>query len=76
MHPPHLSHSSRFCTSHVQSAVFNEELAKEVKLFFDHGRLFFWLKLLALINALGSAVAALPFIPQSLKVSTLLLSAR
>jgi hypothetical protein len=73
---PHLSYSSRFWTSHVRNTVFEEELAKEVKLFFDHERLFFWLELLALINALSGAVGALPLIPQWLKVSTLLLSAR
>jgi hypothetical protein len=74
--PPHLSYSSRCWTSHVRTAVFDEELAKEVKLFFDHERLFFWLESLAMINALSSAVVALPFIPQWLKASTLLLSAR
>jgi WD40 repeat protein len=74
--PPHLSYSSRFWTSHVRTAVFDKELAKEVKLFFDHERLFFWLELLALINALSGAVPALTLITQWLKVSTLLLSAR
>jgi hypothetical protein len=74
--PPHLSYSSRFWTSHVRTAVFDKELAKEVKLFFNHERLFFWLELLALINALGGAVPALPLIPLWLKVSTLLLSVR
>jgi hypothetical protein len=71
---PHLSYSSRFWTSHVQTTAFDKELAKEVKLLFDHERLFFWLELLALINALSGAVAALPLIAQWLKVSTLLLS--
>ncbi|KAG2340650.1 WD40 repeat-like protein [Suillus weaverae] len=65
--PPHLSYSSRFWTSHVRTAVFDKELAKEVKLLFDHERLFFWLELLALINALSSAVPALSLIPQWLK---------
>jgi hypothetical protein len=74
--PPHLSYSSRFWTSHVRTTVFDKELAKEVKLFFDHERLFFWLESLALINALSGAVAALPLIPQWLKVSILLLSTR
>jgi hypothetical protein len=74
--PPHLSYSSRFWTSHVRAAVFDEELAREVKLFFDHERLFFWLELLALINVLSGAVPALTLILQWLKVSTLLLSAR
>jgi hypothetical protein len=74
--PPHLSYASRFWMSHVRTAVFDEELAKKVKLFFDHERLFFWLELLALINALSGAVSALPLIPQWLKVSTLLLNAR
>jgi hypothetical protein len=73
---PHLSYSSRFWTSHVQTMAFNKELAKEVKSFFDNERLFFWLELLALINALGGAVPALSLIPQWLKVSTLLLSVR
>jgi len=74
--PPHLSYSSRFWTLHVRTTVFDKELAKEVKLLFDHERLFFWLEALALINALGGAVTALSFIPQWLKVSTLLLSFR
>jgi hypothetical protein len=73
--PPHLSYSSRFWTSHVTTTVFANELAKEVKMFFDHERLFFWLESLALINALSGAVAALPLIPRWLKVSTLLVSA-
>jgi hypothetical protein len=73
---PHLSYSSRFWTSHVQTTAFDKELAKEVKLLFDHERLFFWLELLALINALSGAVTALPFIPQWLEVRTLPLSVR
>jgi hypothetical protein len=74
--PPHLSYSSRFWTSHVRTTVFDKELAKEVKSFFDYERLFFWLESLALINALSGAVAALALIPQWLKVSILLWSAR
>jgi hypothetical protein len=73
---PHLSYSCRFWTSHVRTAVFDKEFAKEVRLFFDHERLFFWLESLALINALSGAVPALSLIPQWLKVSTLLRSAR
>ncbi|KAG2339588.1 hypothetical protein BDR05DRAFT_614424, partial [Suillus weaverae] len=65
--PPHLSYSSRFWTLHVRTTAFDKELAKEVKLFFDQERLFFWLELLALINALSSAVPALSLIPQWLK---------
>ncbi|KAG2036722.1 hypothetical protein BDR03DRAFT_898125 [Suillus americanus] len=72
--PPHLSYSSRFWTSHVRTTSFDKELAKEVKLFFDHERLFFWLESLALINALSGAGPALPPIAQWLKVSTLLLN--
>jgi hypothetical protein len=74
--PPHLSYSSRFWALHVRAAVFDEELAKEVKLFFNHERLFFWLELLALINALSGAVPALTLILQWLNVSTLLLSTK
>jgi hypothetical protein len=73
---PHLSYSSRFWTSHVRSTAFDKELANEVKLFFDHERVFFWLELLALIKVLSGAVPALSRIPQWLKVSTLLPSAR
>jgi hypothetical protein len=68
---PHLSYSSRFWTSHVRTTSFDKELVKEVTLFFDNERLFFWLELLALINALSGAVLALPPIAQWLKVSTL-----
>jgi hypothetical protein len=74
--PPHLSYSSRFWTSHIRTTSFDKELAKEVKLFFDHERLFFWLELLGLINALSGAVPALPPIAQWLTVSTLLLGVR
>jgi hypothetical protein len=73
---PHLSYSSRFWTSHVRSTVFEKELANEVKLLFNHERVFFWLELLALINALSGAGLALPLISQWLKVSTLRLSVR
>jgi hypothetical protein len=65
--PPHLSYSSRFWTSHVQTTVFDKELATEVRSLFDHERLFFWLESLALVNALSGAVAALSFIPRWLK---------
>ncbi|KAG2344492.1 hypothetical protein BDR05DRAFT_189862, partial [Suillus weaverae] len=65
--PPHLSYSSRFWTSHVRATAFDKELAKEVKLLFDHEQLFFWLESLALINALSGAVPALSLIPQWLK---------
>jgi hypothetical protein len=69
--PPYLAYSSRFWTSHTRTTSFDKELAKEVKLFFDHERLFFWLELLGSINALSGAVPALPPIAQWLKVSTL-----
>ncbi|KIK38133.1 hypothetical protein CY34DRAFT_809670 [Suillus luteus UH-Slu-Lm8-n1] len=65
--PPHLSYSSRYWTLHVRTTVFDKELAKEVKLFFDNERLFFWLESLALINVLSGAVPALLLIPQWLK---------
>ncbi|KIK33197.1 hypothetical protein CY34DRAFT_66416, partial [Suillus luteus UH-Slu-Lm8-n1] len=71
---PHLSYSSRFWTSHVRSTAFDKELANEVKLLFNHERLFFWLELLALVKALSGAVPALSLIHQWLKVSTLLLN--
>ncbi|KAG1853082.1 hypothetical protein F4604DRAFT_1933355 [Suillus subluteus] len=65
---PHLSYSSRFWTLHVRTTAFDKELVKEVKLLlFDHERLFSWLELLALINALGGAVPALSLISQWLK---------
>ncbi|KAG2067891.1 hypothetical protein BDR04DRAFT_825325 [Suillus decipiens] len=73
---PHLSYPSRFWTLHVRVTVFDKELAKEVEMFFDHERLFFWIELLGLIKTLGNAAAALPTIAQWLKVSTLLLGAR
>jgi hypothetical protein len=72
----HLSYSCRFWMLHVRTAVFDEELAREVELLFNHERLFFWIELLALINALSGAITALSLIHQWLKVSTLLLSAR
>lgn len=68
--PPHLSYSCRFWLAHVEKTDFDVELAQEVKLFFDHERLLFWLEALALIDALSGAVAALPLIVQWLKVGT------
>ncbi|KAG2069071.1 hypothetical protein BDR04DRAFT_1157151, partial [Suillus decipiens] len=67
--PPHLSYSCQFWIWHVRTTAFTKELAKEVKSFFDHERLFFWLESLALINvnALSSAVHALSHIPRWLK---------
>jgi len=73
---PHLSYSCRFWTSHIRSTAFDKELGREVKLLFEHERVFFWLESLALINALSGAVGALPPIAQWLKVSTLLLGVR
>jgi WD40 repeat protein len=52
---------------HVRTTAFDKELANEVKLLFEHERLFFWLESLALINALSSTVPALPPIAQWLK---------
>ncbi|KIK42107.1 hypothetical protein CY34DRAFT_30527, partial [Suillus luteus UH-Slu-Lm8-n1] len=51
---PHLmaSYSSRFWTPRVRTTAFDKELAKEMKLLFDHKRLFFWLGLLVLIRIL------------------------
>jgi hypothetical protein len=68
--PPHLSYSCRFWLAHVRKTDFDVELAQQVKLFFDHERLLFWLEALALIDALSGVVTALPLIVQWLKVST------
>jgi len=68
--PPHLSYACRFWPAHVQTTVFETELANEVKLFFDHQRLLFWIEVLGIIKALSGAVPALPRISQWLKVST------
>jgi hypothetical protein len=55
----------------------NPELADEMKSsFFDHERLFFWLEVLGLINALSSAIPTLLLFAKWLKVSTWLLSVR
>jgi WD40 repeat protein len=51
----------------VQTTQFDPELAKEIKSFFEHERLFFWLEVLGLINALSGAVPALPLIGKWLK---------
>jgi hypothetical protein len=73
---PHLSYACRFWPVHMQTTHFGPDLAKEIKSFFDHERLFFWLEVLCLINALSGAVPALPLIAKWLKVSTWLLSVR
>jgi len=70
--PPHLSYACRFWPIHVQPTHFDLELAKELKLFFEHERLFFWLEVLGLMNALSDAVTALALIGKWLKVSTCL----
>jgi hypothetical protein len=71
---PHLSYACRFWPVHVQRTHFDPELAKEIKSFFEHERLFFWLEALGLMNALSGAVPALPLIAKWLKVSTCFLS--
>jgi hypothetical protein len=73
---PHLSYACRFWPIHVQPTHFDPELATEIKSFFEHERLFFWLEVLGLMNALSGAVIALAFIGEWLKVSTWLLSVR
>ncbi|KAG1899840.1 uncharacterized protein F5891DRAFT_380520 [Suillus fuscotomentosus] len=65
--PPYLSYSCRFWSSHLRATVFDTELAEEVKSFFDHERLLFWLEVLGVIQAVSSAVTALPHIPRWLK---------
>jgi hypothetical protein len=74
--PPHLSYACRFWPIHVQPTHFDPELAKEIKSLFEHERLFFWLEVLGLMNALSGAVTSLAFIGKWLKVSTWLLSVR
>ena len=49
---------------------FDTELAKEIRLFFDHERVLFWLEALGLLNAISGAAATLPSIVKWLKVST------
>jgi hypothetical protein len=71
--PPHLSYACRFWPIHVQTTHFDPKLAKEIKSFFDHERLFFWLEVLCLSNALSGAVPVLPLIAKWLKVSKWLL---
>jgi hypothetical protein len=66
--PSHLSYSCRFWATHVRATAFNPELAKEIKSFLENERLLFWIEVLGLLNALGSAVAVLPLISQWLKV--------
>jgi hypothetical protein len=73
---PHLSYACRFWPVHVQTTHFDPELATEIKSFFEHERLFFWLEVLGLVNALSGAVASLALIGKWLKVSTRLLSIR
>jgi hypothetical protein len=66
---PHLSYTCRFWPAHVQATDFDPELGNEIKSFFEHERLFFWLEVLGLINALSGAVPTLPLIAKWLKVS-------
>jgi len=73
---PHLSYACRFWLTHIQPTHFNPGLAKKIKSFFEHERLFFWLEVLGLMNAFSDAVLALPLMAKWLKVSTRLLSVR
>ncbi|KIK34106.1 hypothetical protein CY34DRAFT_38345, partial [Suillus luteus UH-Slu-Lm8-n1] len=66
----HLSYSCRFWATHVRTTAFSQELAKEIRSFFDNERLLFWIEALGLLNALGSAVAVLPLISQWLKAES------
>src|SRR6267154_5177269 len=68
--PSHLSYSCRFWAAHVRAADFDMELAKEIRLFFDHERVLFWLEVLGLLNALSGGATALLLITKWLKVST------
>ncbi|KIK34723.1 hypothetical protein CY34DRAFT_17519 [Suillus luteus UH-Slu-Lm8-n1] len=67
---PQLSYACRFWPAHVQATRFDPELAKEMSSFFDNQRLFFWLEVLGLINALSGAVPALPLVAKWLKGHT------
>ncbi|KIK36383.1 hypothetical protein CY34DRAFT_811336, partial [Suillus luteus UH-Slu-Lm8-n1] len=67
---PHLSYTCRFWPAHVQATHFDPELAKEISSFFEHERLFFWLEVLSLLNALSGAVPALPLVAKWLKGHT------
>src|SRR6267154_849865 len=67
---PHVSYCCRFWAAHIQATVFDTELAKEIRLFFDHERVLFWLEALGLLNAISGAAATFPCIVQWLKVST------
>jgi hypothetical protein len=69
MHIPTLILCLQILAAHVQATDFDPELADEIKSFFGHEQLFFWLEVLSLINALSSAVPALPRIAKWLKVS-------
>src|SRR6267154_2451303 len=50
--PPHLSYSCRFWAAHIRAMDFDTKLAKEIRSFFDHERVLFWLEVLGLLNAL------------------------
>lgn len=54
----------------MQITHFDPDLAKEIKTFFDHERLLFWLEVLGLINALSGVVPALLLIAKWLKSGT------
>jgi hypothetical protein len=67
--PPHLAYASRFWAAHVHKTNSDTELAQEIKSFFDHERLVFWIEVLGLLTALGSGTTALALIIEWLQVS-------
>jgi len=64
-----LSHSCRFWGMYVGATSVERLLVEEVKAFFDHDRLLFWLEVVSLLNVIGDAVAILSCMSDWLTVS-------
>ncbi|KAG6329632.1 hypothetical protein ID866_9457 [Astraeus odoratus] len=57
--PPHLSYSCQFWMKHLQCTPFTTDLALQVESILGGERILFWIEVLSLLNALGSAAANL-----------------
>ena len=65
---PHLSYACRFWASHLEEAVFEQSLAREVVHFLISERILFWMEALTLLKALGNASGALAAVAAWLEV--------
>lgn len=66
---PHLSYSCQFWAAHVHSSTFRSHLANELRSFFKHQRLLFWLEVLGLLGCIDETHAMLTAASKLIEVS-------